>query len=180
VAKLPEVGPPPPSNDVLAGVLSLSPSDLLGGETQPQAVSCGTPFLFVPVRDRAAVGRARINLEKWETALGDYLTNKVFVFAMDGEKPGSDVRGRMFAPGIGVPEDPATGSACVALGGYLAARDPRFDGTLRWVVEQGFEMGRPSILEVEADKQDGRVTAARVGGKTVVVCEGQMNLPGAA
>ena len=78
----------------------------------------------------------------------------------------------MFAPGIGVPEDPATGSACVALGGYLAARDPRFDGTLRWVVEQGFEMGRPSILEVEADKKAGRITAARVGGQTVLVCEG--------
>jgi trans-2,3-dihydro-3-hydroxyanthranilate isomerase len=176
-AKLPEVGPPPPSNEILAGVLSLSPNDVLGGETPPEAVSCGTPFLFVPVRDRAAVGRARINMEKWEKALGDYLTNKVFVFAMDGENPGSDVRGRMFAPGIGVPEDPATGSACVALGGYLAARDPRFDGTLRWVVEQGFEMGRPSILEVEADKKNGRVTAARVGGKTVVVCEGQMNIP---
>jgi trans-2,3-dihydro-3-hydroxyanthranilate isomerase len=177
VAKLPEVGPPPPSNEVLAGVLSLSPSDLLGGETQPESVSCGTPFLFIPVRDRAAVGRSRINLEKWESALGDYITDKVFVFAMDGENPGSDVRGRMFAPGIGVAEDPATGSACVALGGYLAARDPRFDGTLRWVVEQGFEMGRPSILEVEADKKDGRVTAARVGGKTVVVCEGEMRIP---
>jgi trans-2,3-dihydro-3-hydroxyanthranilate isomerase len=75
-----------------------------------------------------------------------------------------------------VPEDPATGSACVALGGYLAERDPRFDGTLRWIVEQGFEMGRPSILEVEADKKNGAVTAARVGGKTVVVCEGTMTI----
>jgi trans-2,3-dihydro-3-hydroxyanthranilate isomerase len=82
----------------------------------------------------------------------------------------------MFAPGIGVTEDPATGSACVALGGYLAARDARTDGTLRWVVEQGFEMGRPSILEVEADKKAGRTTAARVGGRTVLVCEGEMTL----
>jgi trans-2,3-dihydro-3-hydroxyanthranilate isomerase len=82
----------------------------------------------------------------------------------------------MFAPLFGVPEDPATGSACVALGGYLAARNPRLDGTLRWVVEQGFEMGRPSILEVEADKKAGKVTAARVGGKTVLVCEGTMTI----
>jgi trans-2,3-dihydro-3-hydroxyanthranilate isomerase len=178
-AKLPEVGAPPPSNETLAGLLSLSPTDVLGGETSPEAVSCGTPFLFVPLRDRAAVGRARIDMDKWEKALRGYHTDKVFVFAMDGETQGSDVRGRMFAPGIGVPEDPATGSACVALGGYLAARDPRFDGTLRWVVEQGFEMGRPSILEVEADKKDGRVTAARVGGRTVVVCEGTMNIPSA-
>jgi trans-2,3-dihydro-3-hydroxyanthranilate isomerase len=177
-AKLPEVGPPPPSNEALAGVVSLTPDDVLAGEMSPQAVSCGTAFLFVPLRDRAAVARARINMDKWESALGGYLTNKVFVFAMEGENPGSDVRARMFAPGIGVAEDPATGSACVALGGYLAARAPRFDGTLRWVIEQGFEMGRPSILEVEADKKDGRVTATRVGGRTVVVCDGQMELPG--
>ena len=123
-----------------------------------QTVSCGTPFLFVPLRDRAAVARSRVKLDLWETALGGYVTDKVMVFAMDAELAGSDVRARMYAPSIGVPEDPATGSACVALGGYLAARDPRFDGTLRWIVEQGFEMGRPSILEVEADKVAGKIT----------------------
>jgi trans-2,3-dihydro-3-hydroxyanthranilate isomerase len=82
----------------------------------------------------------------------------------------------MFAPTIGVPEDPATGSAAVGLGGYLAARDPRFDAQLRWVVEQGFEMGRPSILEVEVEKRAGTITAVRVGGSSVVVCEGRMQL----
>ena len=84
----------------------------------------------------------------------------------------------MFAPGIGVPEDPAIGSAVVGLAGYLAARDPRREGTLRWTVEQGFEMGRPSILEAEADKKDGQIVATRVGGSTVIVTEGQMTLPG--
>ncbi len=175
-AKLPEVGPPPPATEVLAAMLSLSPNDLAGGEMRPESVSCGTPFLFVPLRDRAAVARARIKLDLWESALRRYVTNMVFVFALDGERPNSDVRARMFAPGISVPEDPATGSACVALGGYLAARDPRFDGTLRWIVEQGFEMGRPSILEVEADKKSGKITAARVGGRTVLVCDGVMEL----
>jgi trans-2,3-dihydro-3-hydroxyanthranilate isomerase len=157
-------------------MLSLTKDDLVGGEMLPESVSCGTPFLFVPVVDRAAVGRARVKGDLFEAALSKYTTNKVFVFAMDGERPGSQVRARMFAPGIGVPEDPATGSAAVALGGYLAARDPRFEGTLRWVVEQGFEMGRPSILEVEADKQNGKVTAARVGGRTVMMCEGTIEL----
>src|SRR5262249_27551404 len=171
-AKLPEVGPPPPSRETLADMLSLAASDLLDGATLPESVSCGTPFLFVPLRDRRSVGRARVRTDLWESALSGYVTDKVFVFAMDPEHADHHVRARMFAPGIGVPEDPATGSACVALGGYLAARDARTDGTLRWVVEQGFEMGRPSILEVEADKKAGRTTAARVGGKTVVVCEG--------
>jgi trans-2,3-dihydro-3-hydroxyanthranilate isomerase len=83
----------------------------------------------------------------------------------------------MFAPGYGIAEDPATGSAAVALGGYLAARSPRHDGTLRWIIEQGFEMGRPSILEVEVDKHGGVITAVRLGGSSVVVCEGQIDLP---
>ncbi|HEX3866135.1 MAG TPA: PhzF family phenazine biosynthesis protein [Gemmatimonadaceae bacterium] len=175
-AKIPEVGPAPPPIDQLAAMLSLTADDIVGGEMSPQSVSCGTPFLFIPLRDRAAVGRARVVIDRWSSILAGYVTDKVFVFAMDPERTGSDVRARMFAPGIGITEDPATGSACVALGGYLAARDPRFDGTLRWVVEQGFEMGRPSILEVEADKRDGKVTAARVGGTTVIVCEGTMTL----
>jgi trans-2,3-dihydro-3-hydroxyanthranilate isomerase len=176
VAKLPEVGPPPPSKEKLAAMLSLSPSDLVGGEMMPQAVSCGTPFLFVPLTDRGAVGRSRVKPDLFESAMSGYVTDKVFVFAMDPESPEHHVRARMYAPAIGVPEDPATGSAAVALGGYLAARDPRFDGTLRWVVEQGFEMGRPSILEVEADKKAGKVTAARVGGRTVMMCEGSIEL----
>jgi len=175
-AKLPEVGPPPPPRETLAAMLGLAAGDLLDGATPPQSVSCGTPFLFVPLRDRATVGRARIRGDLWETALAGYVTDKVFLFAMDPEDPGHHVRARMFAPGIGVPEDPATGSACAALAGYLAARDPRQDGTLQWIVEQGFEMGRPSILEVEADKKAGRTTAARVGGQTIVVCEGAMEL----
>jgi trans-2,3-dihydro-3-hydroxyanthranilate isomerase len=176
VAQLPEVGPPPPSNEILAEMLSLSPTDLIGGNMMPQAVSCGTPFLFVPLRDRDAVRRARAKADLFDVGLKNYLTEMVFVFTMEGERPGSHVHARMFSPGIGIPEDPATGSAAVGLGGYLAARDERANGTLRWIVEQGFEMGRPSILEVEADKKDGSITAARVGGRTVLVCEGTMTL----
>ena len=176
VAKLPEFLAPPPPAKVLADMLGLSADDLCGGDMAPQAISCGTPFLFVPLHDRGAVARARVRSEQWDGALAGYVTNMVFLFAMDAERPGSDVRARMFAPGIGVPEDPATGSAAVGLGGYLGARDPRRDGLLRWRVEQGFEMGRPSILDVEVDKKDGAITAVRVGGESVVMSEGTMRL----
>lgn len=175
-ARLPERGPAPPSRDQLAAALSLSTDDVLADGMSPELVSCGTPFLFVPLRDRAAVGRARVNYDRWTSTFGNYVTDMVFLFALDAEHAGHDVRARMFCPSIGIPEDPATGSACVALGGYLAWRDSRTDGTLRWVVEQGFEMGRPSILEVEADKRQGRVTAARVGGQSVLVCDGTFTL----
>lgn len=177
VAQLPHVGAPPPERAALAQMLSLEEGDLLDGAWSPQLVSCGLPFLIVPVRDRGAVGRSRIRLEPWEQLLGGYETQMVYVIAMDPELPGSQVRARMYAPGISVPEDPATGSAAVALGGYLGARDRTAEGTLRWVVEQGFEMGRPSLLHVEVDKAGGRITAVRVGGSSVLVCEGFMDLP---
>jgi len=176
VAKLPEVGASPPSRDELARVLGLEVDDLLGGDWSPQAMSCGLPFLFVPLHDRGAVARARIRMEAWEATLKDAPVSEIMVFAAGGERPGTDYRARMFAPGLSVPEDPATGSACAALAGYLAARDVRREGTLRWVVEQGFEMGRPSMLDVEADVAGGVVTGVRVGGDTVLLCEGTMSI----
>ena len=176
VAKLPEIGAPPPSAARLAAMLSLKTDDLVGNDMPAEAISCGTPFLFVPLRDRTAVSRARVRPDLLEETLRDYATQMVMVFALEAELPGSDVRARMFAPTIGVPEDPATGSAAVGLGGYLAARDPRFDAKLRWIVEQGFEMGRPSLLQVDVEKTAGRITAVRVGGKSVIVCEGRMQL----
>ena len=176
VAKLPETGPPPPSREALAAALDLSEDDLLAGEWTPQALSCGLPFLFVPVRDVAAVARSRIRVDAWDRATAGAWTREIFVFARGGTRQDTDYHARMFAPALNVPEDPATGSACAALAGYLAPRDPRIarDGTLRWVIEQGFEMGRPSIVEVEADVARRAVTAVRVGGSSVLVCEGTM------
>src|SRR5436309_2830886 len=78
-AKVPETGPPPPPRDTLAAMLSLKPGDVLDGDMKATALSCGTPFLFVPVRDRAAVARARIKIDLWESALDGYVTNAVFV-----------------------------------------------------------------------------------------------------
>jgi len=176
VAKLPETGAQPPSRNVLADLLSIEVADLTGGTWSPQSVSCGVPFLFIPVRDRNVLKRARVRPDKWEATLKNAWAPEVFVFSRDPEREGSNIRARMFAPGLGIGEDAATGSACAALGGYLAARDPIKEGTLRWVVEQGFEMGRPSILEVEADKSDGRITAIRVGGASVMVSSGEMQV----
>jgi trans-2,3-dihydro-3-hydroxyanthranilate isomerase len=174
VAKLPEEGPPAPSREALARALSLETDDLLDGEWEPRAWSCGVPYLFVPVRDIAAVARSRVNADAWERTLAGTWAPETIVFARAGERPGSDLHGRMYAPGFGITEDPATGSAAAAMAGYLAKRDTRRDGTLRWRLEQGFEMKRPSILDIEADVERGRITGVRVGGATVLVSEGTM------
>jgi trans-2,3-dihydro-3-hydroxyanthranilate isomerase len=174
VAKLPETGPPPPPRTTLAGLLSLEASQLLGGPNGPQAVSCGLPFLIVPVKDRAAVAAASVRMDLWASTLKGYWAADLMVVARDPELEGSHLRARVFVPGLSVPEDPATGSCAAALAGYLAARESARDGSFRWILEQGFEMGRPSLLELEADKRDGAIVAVRVAGDVVIVSEGTL------
>jgi trans-2,3-dihydro-3-hydroxyanthranilate isomerase len=176
-AVMPEFGPPPPPAADLAALLSLRPGDLLGPPFEPQAVSCGTPFLFVPLRDQAALARSRIVHDLWERSLAEYWAPKVFLFTFESGRPAVDLRARMYAPSLGIREDPATGSAAAALAGYLGVRDPRRDAAFRWVVEQGVEMGRPSLLIVEADKEAGAFTAVRVGGASVLIAEGAIDIP---
>jgi len=176
-ARLPEVGPPPPAVADLAGVLSLAPADILEGERdRPEAVSCGVPYLMLPVRDRAALAGAAVVVDRWRATLRDYWAPDIYVFCRDPELPGSAIRARMFAPELGIVEDPATGSAAVALAGYLLNRDPVRSGTVRWTVEQGFELGRPSLLYLEADVADGAVRAVRLGGTAVPVSEGTLGV----
>jgi trans-2,3-dihydro-3-hydroxyanthranilate isomerase len=102
VAKLPEVVAPAPSREVLADVLSLAPDEILGAADAPEIISCGVPFLFVPVRDRDAVRRARVRIDAWERSLAGTTGEMMFVFARDPERPDSDIRARMFAPNISV------------------------------------------------------------------------------
>lgn len=178
-AKLPEQGPTPPEAPELAEMLSLDPQDVLTqGEDHPQGFSCGNPFLFIPLRSRDALRRARLQIDVWEEILSGGWTGKVYLFCREPELSGSHIRARMFSPELGIGEDPATGAAVSAFGGYLGVRAPERDGTLSWIVEQGFEMGRPSLLHLEVDKQGGEITAVRVGGSSVLVSEGTIALPG--
>lgn len=174
-ARVPEMGPAPPPPDVVARVLSIGEGDL-GGSLGTAFVSAGVPFLVVSVRDRAVLGRVHLDALAWQRHVRDAWGPHVYVVTDDAAGD-AHVRARMFAPAMGIPEDPATGGAATALAGLLAARDADGDGTLRWIVEQGVEMGRPSRLQVEADVRGGSVAAVRVGGRAVLVSEGEMVLP---
>ncbi len=175
-AQMPVFGPPPPARKDLAAILSISPEDIPAHEPV-EAVSCGVPYLFLPLTGLEAMARIRINAMLWDEILGDYWATAVFAWTRETVHSGSDIHARMFAPAIGIVEDPATGSAAAALAGYLGVREGAQTGTLRWLVEQGLEMQRPSFLEVEADKQEGEITAVRVGGSTVPVSRGEMEIP---
>ena len=169
--RMPERGPEPPSRADLAAMLSLAEADLLPGHA---AYSCGVPFLFVPVRDREAIARAKLRTDRWEKLLSGWWAKSVFPFTTDTVSKEAQIHARMFAPALGVTEDPATGSAASALAGFLHDQDRR-DGTRRWLIEQGFEMGRPSHIELEADIAGGKITAVRVGGSSVLISEGWLN-----
>jgi len=176
-AKMPEFGPPAPAAAELASALGLELGDICDeGIMQPEAVSCGLRFLYVPVRDRVVLGRARVRRDRWDQVLAGYWAPQVYLFTADTGSPEVHVRARMFAPGLGVEEDPASGSAAAALAGYLARREQTAGDMLRWVVEQGVEMGRPSRLEVEAERVGGELKNIRVGGQSVVVTEGTLEL----
>ena len=174
-AKIPERRPASIDAAGLAEVLSLDPSDIRSDEPfVPEAVSVGLPFLFVPLRTIDALGRARVREDVWERSLKKSWAPDIYLFVETGD---GVVRSRMFGPKVGVSEDPATGSAAAGFGGYLAARSSKRDGTLKTLIHQGVEMGRPSRLEVETDVVDGEVKAVRVGGASVLVSSGTLHVP---
>jgi trans-2,3-dihydro-3-hydroxyanthranilate isomerase len=177
-AQLPEHRASPHSAGELAAMIGVDEAEVCPAGLPAQMVSCGLPYHIVPVRSLGAVRSSTLDSTIWRRLLDGTWAHHVYVLCLAAEGGEADVRVRMFAPGSGVPEDPATGSAAAALGGYLAALDGRQSGTLRWVAEQGIEMGRPSLLYVEADRAGGATTAIRVGGHAVAVSEGIMTVAG--
>jgi trans-2,3-dihydro-3-hydroxyanthranilate isomerase len=122
------------------------------------------------------VARARVDIPVWEACLQSYWAPNFYIFTRETETPEADVHARMFGPEAGVVEDAATGSAAAALAAVLASTEARQSGTLRWRIEQGFEMKRPSLIELEADRRDGEITAVRVGGQAVMMSHGDIHV----
>jgi phenazine biosynthesis protein PhzF family len=185
-AKMPERGPMSCDVETMASMLSLSADDIdTSGPYSMESWSAGVPFLFVPIRDLAALGRAKLNRDVWERTIMTSWAPEVFLFTEKEESLGRKgvkngdaiLQARMFAPAMGVIEDAATGSAAAAFGGYLASRAEKKDGTLKYLVHQGVEMGRPSKLFVETEVVAGAVRAVRVGGACVLVASGELHVP---
>ncbi len=157
----------------LARMASLSLEDLAPG-AEPEIWSCGTPFTFLEVRDRAALARARLDTGAWRAEVAGGASDALFLFAREAEAPGYDLRARMFAPGFGVPEDPATGSAAAAITGPWGRG--RADGEHRFAIEQGYEMGRPCQLHATAIVRGGATVEARVAGHAVRFATGHLRV----
>jgi trans-2,3-dihydro-3-hydroxyanthranilate isomerase len=160
----------------IAAALSLSVNDIGFEHFVPARWSMGNPFTFVPVRDLDTIRRCKINEAAWDQAFEVGGRTSAFVYCGETVDPENDIHARMFAPRLGVNEDPATGSAAAAMAGVLVRTLSLDEGEFRYVIEQGYEMGRPSLLELTLTMRTGTLRLATVGGSSIVVTEGTIEV----
>jgi trans-2,3-dihydro-3-hydroxyanthranilate isomerase len=174
--RLPDDAGPPPPVERLAGALGLLSSEIGFANHKPSQASAGVPFTFVPVLSLEAMAKAEINPQHWAVAFGSPKTGKTFLYTRETLHTTASFHARMFAPGAGIFEDPATGAAAAAFAHVLHRFDALPDGLHKRVIEQGYEMGRPSeiILALEVDR--GKLSTVRIGGSAVRVSEGKLSV----
>jgi trans-2,3-dihydro-3-hydroxyanthranilate isomerase len=175
---LPEFGASVRDRQALASAIGLDLRDL-AGDLPVQSVSCGLPFLFVPLASRAAVDAVAIDRRALARSCRESGLEELPVFFFSSERGSGPetVYSRMLAPGFGIAEDPATGSASGPLGCYLLHHGIVSPERARKLLSlQGVAMGRPSRIHVSIDSRDGDITRVRVGGESVLVGEGVLRL----
>ncbi|MCC3410534.1 MAG: PhzF family phenazine biosynthesis protein [Microcoleus sp. PH2017_29_MFU_D_A] len=157
--------------ETLASVLNLQPDEI---ETNfpIQEVSTGVPFIIVPLKTLAAVKKAQVNLDKYFELINTTEAKEILIFCPETYSDINDLNVRVFAHSLGIPEDPATGSANGCLAGYLVEYTYCGESKIDVRVEQGYEIGRPSLLLLKAQKNQEEIEVL-VGGKVVMVAKGE-------
>jgi trans-2,3-dihydro-3-hydroxyanthranilate isomerase len=152
-----------------AECLSLAPSDIVGAAHPPQVASVGLPFLVAELESREALRRAKPLLSAHERILPAVGTDSIFAYVRAESR--GDLHARMFSPLDGIVEDPATGSAAAAASALIASIGIE-DGSVSWRIEQGVDMGRPSLLLGRTSRLGGQVKSVHIAGHAVPVMEG--------
>ena len=165
-----------PTIAAVAAALGLDPSDIGFGAHVPRVHEGGPRCLHVPVKSRAALAKSRPIEPDWSTLLAPLGSDMAYLYTPGGDDPKTAFRARMYAPTGGIPEDPATGAATALLAAQLFTAEALNDGTHRWQLEQGYEMGRPSHLTLEADVAGGVLVAVRVAGQAVQMMSGVLEV----
>jgi len=174
VPRVPEAVPAQLDREAIAAALGLIPAEIGFENHQPSAFSAGSPYVFVPVRDLDAIARAAAVPSHWSAGLRG-VSHAMYLYTRATIGVGRQFHARCFAPDAGIIEDPATGGAVAAFPGAIHRFDAHPAGSHRFVIEQGFEMGRPSLITLEVDIETNGVAAARVGGDAVVVARGTLH-----
>ena len=155
----------------IADMLSLAEADLLPGAPL-QVVSSGLPFLYVPVRSLEAAGKAQLKYDRWRSVLAGSDAQNIFLMTTETVLDNATAHSRMFAPALGVSEDPATGSASGPLGAYLLKYGLSEADDM--ISEQGVEMGRPSIIRIRIERNGAAITGVVVGGRCAYMGYGSL------
>ena len=160
----------------IGAALGLDPHEIGFENHRVSLWSAGVPFVMVPVHDLAAAAKADCNAYEWErfAPMGDGQLAFAYVYCRGGVNHAASFHARMFAPGDGMPEDPATGSAAAALSGAIHHFDGLPEGKHALVIEQGVEMGRPSLIHLHIDCAGTEVSHVRIGGEAVRIAEGKL------
>ncbi|MBG6144966.1 MAG: PhzF family phenazine biosynthesis protein [Roseibium album] len=174
VPNLPEPAGPTHNVELIAAALDLEPTDIGFENHAPSRFKVGPPFSFVPVRDLDALSRAKPVAAMWKAGFGKDDHNDAYVYCRETRSHDSAFHARLFAPEMGIPEDPATGSAAAAFAGVVHFYDGLTAGTHHIRIEQGFEMGRPSLIDLEIDVENGGMHAVRIGGQATLVARGEL------
>ena len=164
-----------PSPAELAAVLSVEPAQV----NQVFFAGAGVPFCFAQLSSNEAVDRATMNRAAWTATLSRAWAPQLYFFAGD-LREGGKLYARMFAPAMGIEEDPATGAACAALVGALASKHDFGGAAYRLSIQQGVSMGRRSEIEAEARKSGSVVTSVSVAGATTYIASGEIEVPPSA
>ncbi|GJD57834.1 PhzF family phenazine biosynthesis protein [Methylobacterium dankookense] len=154
----------------LAAALGLEPGDIGFGRHRPSRHAAGPEFTFVPVASRARLDAAKAGAGLPEIA------DAVYLYAPDPEGLGLRFQSRMLAPALGVPEDPATGSAAAAFAGVLMQFETLGEGTHDVAIRQGVAMGRPSEIDLQVEVAAGALRSVEIGGAAVVVADGSLHV----
>jgi trans-2,3-dihydro-3-hydroxyanthranilate isomerase len=156
-----------------AAALGIEPEDIGFGMHQPSVYSAGVIFYLIPVKGPSVLRQVKPDRRGWSEVfpLGH---NSVYVYCETPDEHGNDYAARMFAPGMGLGEDPATGAAAAALIGQLAGDAP--GGQTEYRLRQGHEMGRPSLITMQIRKDGDTLTHGGIGGSAVVVGQGSLDL----
>jgi trans-2,3-dihydro-3-hydroxyanthranilate isomerase len=166
-----------PSIADTARALNLSAEDLSFNGHRVASLEGGPRFFYVPVKSRAALEASKVLEPYWSQLIKPMKgVDAAYVYTRGGDGAETAFRARMYAPTGGIAEDPATGSATALLAAQLLTAEKLADGTHQWQLEQGYEMGRPSDLSLEADVKDGKLKAVRVGGSAVRMMSGMLSL----
>jgi trans-2,3-dihydro-3-hydroxyanthranilate isomerase len=167
-----------PSDEELCSLLGLQLSELDHKKYSPRLVSCGFPYLIVPVWSYESVRKARFNYPAWsQSAAPQTAAQEILLFAPKSPNPDADFNARLLGPNISLQDDPPVGSAMPAFCSYLCSFEHTQKGTHTFAVERGEIAGRRSLLQLEMDNKQQENLTVRIGGQAVIFAEGVINLP---